>query len=198
MKFFSFDPPYCIGEKKVKSTKNHIWVPLHSEKSISYLFRTLRNWKIFEKNFEIFENFGLLMSYIGFFKFSPKTFSESLETKYHLILYTANIATAEICHLLVWAGVRTPPPTRLFTTEKLIFSLWNKVFWLSFASLWEVLGLSSLAKRIQKTLFHKEKISFSVVKESCRGGGSEPPPPTSIWQILLLLLLFVERLDEIS
>ena len=61
------------------------------------------------------------MFYIGFFKLSPKTFNESVELREHLILYTAKIATAEICHILVEAGVPTPPPTRLFTTEKLIF-----------------------------------------------------------------------------
>ena len=43
--------------KKVKSTKNHFWVLFHSAKSNSDNFRTLKNWKIFEKIFENFWNF---------------------------------------------------------------------------------------------------------------------------------------------
>ena len=106
------------------------------------------------------------------------------------------VSSKRICHMLVGGGGSDPPPytpTRLFTPKKLIFSLWNKVFWLSFASLWEVLGLSSLEKLIQKNLFHKEKICFSVVK-SLVGCGVRTPAPTSKWQISAVAMFAVYRI----
>ena len=47
------------------------------------------------------------------------------------ITYTSSML---ICYMTGGGGVRTPP-AKNFTTEKLIFSQWNKVFCLSFTSL---------------------------------------------------------------
>ena len=107
-------------------------------------------------------------------------------------------------------GGPNPTPTRLFTTEKLIFSLWNQVFWLSWASRLNIRTSHRLTKLNQKTWFHKEKISFSVVKSLVGVGFGPPPrqsngrfpllqcsrqippPPTVIWRITILLPLVGE------
>ena len=130
------------------------------------------------------------MSYIRFFMFSPKRFSESSK-----LSFTPNSIYSEQCNSgksAIWLSGRgpNPTPTRLFTTEKLIFSLWNQVFWLSFASLWEVLMLSRLAKLNQKFWFHKEKISFSMVKSLVGVGFGPRPRPGSF--PLLQCSLYIE------
>ena len=53
--------------------------------------------------------------------------------------------------------------------------------------------LSRLAQLNQKTWFHKEKISFSVVK-SLVGGGVRTPAPTVKWQISAVAMFAVYRI----
>ena len=63
----------------------------HSAKSISDHFTTLKNFeKISKKFLKFFEFFRPPVSYIGFFKFSPKRFSESLKLSSDLILHRPN------------------------------------------------------------------------------------------------------------
>ena len=78
-------------------------------------------------------------------------------------------------------GVRTPP-TRNFTSEKVIFSKSNQVFWLTFASLGAF--SPSLAKVSQNIWFDLEKITFSEVKFLV-GVGFEPTTLQSLGNLQL-------------
>ena len=140
---------------------------------------------------EIFTSFRLLVSYNGYFNFSPKLFGESVELSENLILYTANIAVifTVICHWLSGRGFGPPPYKFFYHRKTYFFSLWKKRFWISFASLLNPRSSHRLSKLIRNYVSQSKNISFSVVKTLVRGGrGAEPPPPPHNHMRILLLL----------
>ena len=88
-----------------------------------------------------------------------------------------HLSSKRICHMIVGGGgVRTPPPpTRLFNTEKLIFSLRNEFFWLfrqSVRSSW----VKQSGETYPKNFVSQRENQFFGGKKSCRGWGPNPRP----------------------